>query len=393
MSLLDILQSIFAQRLRAALTILGIVIGTGSIILLASLIEGGGDYLATANQGISDDDVVTVKTKRPSPKDADRTTRALSRTDAEAIAAAHPESLVAAESKRSAFAEHDHERRRIAIVSASASTLELYRLHVAIGRELGPDDRGHQVCVVGEAVHRELLKGAPLTDLHMDVEGHLFSVVGVLERKAAMGGSDDPSWSWNGKVLVPESTYDTLYSPAHEVESIYARKASRGGITSILLERHLGIVNFELSKDDAGGMGALIMKIIHALLLSTGVLALVASGINIMNVMLVTVSERTREIGIRRALGAPPRTILMQFLLEAAMLSLVGALIGALAGSALAWGVALGARAGVGKWHFAIPAWSYAAGIGLALVMGVLFGFLPAWRASKVSPIDALRSD
>src|SRR5262249_52165581 len=160
------------------------------------------------------------------------------------------------------------------------------------------------------------------------------------------------------------------------VKRIYARKspqaktaqATRATLSSVILERHLGVQNFELSKDESGGMGALILKIIRALLLSTGVLALVASGINIMNVMLVTVTERTREIGLRRAIGATPKSILIQFLLEAATLSFVGALIGVVVGVGTAWLVATGARAGIGEWTFLVPTWSLVLGVALAMV-------------------------
>lgn len=129
------------------------------------------------------------------------------------------------------------------------------------------------------------------------------------------------------------------------------------------------------------------------MLVGAGALALLASGINIMNVMLVTVSERRREIGLRRAIGATPRSILLQFLLEAAALSLAGALVGAVAGVALAWATALLARSALGTWELSIPTWSLILGVGLAVATGLVFGLFPAWRAARVSPIEALRAE
>src|SRR5262249_49767735 len=154
----------------------------------------------------------------------------------------------------------------------------------------------------------------------------------------------DSTYLWDRKVLIPATTYDAIYSPSHEADRIYVRaahaplqKAPRATVRAVLLRRHLGVMNFTLGEDQSGGMERRILNVIEVLLLGTGVLALLASGINIMNVMLVTVSERRREIGLRRAIGATPRSILVQFLLEAAALSLIGAFIGILSGILLSW--------------------------------------------------------
>jgi putative ABC transport system permease protein len=250
---------------------------------------------------------------------------------------------------------------------------------------------------VGHEVYQDLLREGPLDGLRIEVDGRLFSVVGVLAKKPMIGNTDS-TYMWERKVMIPETTYDVLYAPTHEVQRIYVRTSaererSRASVQGVLLRQHFGVSNFALAKDESGGMENLIMTVIKVLLLGTGVLALLASGINIMNVMLVTVSERTREIGLRRAIGATPRSILLQFLIEAATLSLVGSLGGILAGSLLSWGAALLARSAVGHWPLAIPAWSFALGLALAHVTGLAFGILPAWRAARISPIDALRSE
>jgi len=114
-------------------------------------------------------------------------------------------------------------------------------------------------------------------------------------------------------------------------------------------------------------------------------------GINIMNIMLVTVTERTREIGIRRAIGATPGEILTQFLLEAAVLGLAGGVIGVLGGIGCAALSTLALRATLGAWTLHIEPWSIALGVGLALCTGVAFGLFPAWQAAKLDPVEALR--
>jgi putative ABC transport system permease protein len=377
------------------------VIGTGSIVLLASLLHGGESYLVHANQEASNDDVIEVHPEEVPPEQRDKTSRPLSRADARAAAEAGVlrRTLVEPESSRDTFARFEGRRKRVAIVSAGVSTLTLYRLTLAEGRALDGDDRvaAGRVCVIGHEVYEDLVRRAPLDRLRIEVDGRLFSVVGVLAKKPMLG-STDSTYLWDRKVLVPETTYDALYSPGHEVQQIYVRKAenrpvARQALNGVLLRRHFGVVNFALAKDESGGMEDLILKVIQVLLLGTGVLALLASGINIMNVMLVTVAERTREIGLRRAVGATPRSILLQFLLESTTLSFVGALVGLVAGIALAWLTALGARAAIGYWAFSIRPWSLALGVGLALVTGLVFGILPAWRAARITPIDALRSD
>jgi putative ABC transport system permease protein len=416
MNALDVFRSLggaFAHRLRAALTVLGIVIGTGAIVLLASLLHGGEAFLVQANQEASDDDVIEAHTDEPPPAQRVRTTRPLSRADAEAVerSPALPGAMVEPESSIDTYAHWQGRKKRVAVVSARASTLDLYRLRVARGRALDADDRqrGSRVCVIGHEVHEELLRGAaPLDGLRLEIDGRLLSVVGVLEKKPMLGATDS-TYLWDRKVLIPETTYDALYAPSHEVQRIYVRvpaEPGRGGegraaqrrmarttLHGLLLRRHLGVLNFALTKDESGGMERLILTVIHVLMLGTGLLALLASGINIMNVMLVTVSERRREIGLRRALGAPPRNILLQFLLEAVGLSGVGATVGVASGVVAAWLTALLARSVVGDWELAVPPWSIGLGLGLALATGLGFGIVPAWRAARVSPIEALRSE
>jgi putative ABC transport system permease protein len=416
MNLLDVLRSLggaFAHRLRAALTLLGIVIGTGSIVLLASLIGAGKAFLKDANQEVSNVDIVEVYGKDPPPEQKNRTTRPLTAKDAAELSesAALAGDLVSAERSHDVFAHYRDREKRVAVVSSVPQTLSLYRLHVESGRAIDADDRtnGRRVCVVGHEVYDELLRNVPVAgadkQVTVDLEGHLFTVVGVLAKKPSMGNSDS-TYVWDRKVLIPETTYDLLYSPSHEVKRIYVRAPEkgeggatesrlglRGAVAGILQRRHLGVLNFELQKDQSGGTEKLIFDVIEILLLGTGVLALLASGINIMNVMLVTVSERTREIGLRRAIGATRQSILVQFLLEAATLSFAGGVIGVGAGAALAWLIAVGARSSFGRWDFVVPAWSVILGLALAFVTGLAFGSLPAWRASRVSPIEALRAD
>jgi putative ABC transport system permease protein len=138
-------------------------------------------------------------------------------------------------------------------------------------------------------------------------------------------------------------------------------------------------------------MDRLILPIIEMLLLGTGLLSLFVGGINIMNIMLVTVTERTREIGVRRAVGAPPSAILIQFLLEASFIALVGGVIGVLGGVAMTGAASLALARLLGAWKMHVEPWSIALGLSLSLAVGVAFGLVPALRAARLDPVEALR--
>ncbi|WP_437678341.1 ABC transporter permease [Sorangium sp. So ce131] len=410
--LLHSARAVVADRTRAALTLLGVVIGTGSIVLLASLLAGGEEALLRASQQAVEADLIQVHPAEVNVRDRRRTQRDLSRDDARALAASRSLGGAAAlsESVRQVEARVGRKKKPITLVSAAPAAPSLYALELAAGRFLTGADLAsrRRVCVVGHEVWSELFGGPPALseggrDLRLTADGHVWTVVGVLKDRPIMGSTDSTS-IWNRKVLVPETTYDALISPDHKADRLYlrqdplaAREASpaalRGLIEATLLRRHYGVKNFRIEDKESHGQEKLILEIIKLLLLSTGVVALVVGGINIMNIMLVTVTERTREIGIRRAVGASPRAILLQFLFEAAAVSLLGGVLGVLSGVGISWLAGALLEQLVGRWSFRVEPWSVALGLGLSATVGVLFGFYPAWRASRLSPIDALRSE
>jgi putative ABC transport system permease protein len=416
MRLLDLLRSarfVADGRARAALTLLGIMIGTSSIVLLASLLRGGEDALIRASQQASEADLIQVRRDEPSIRDRHRTRRELSRDDARALAASRAlgGAGVQSESVRRAEAQVNGKKKRISLVSAGPPALALYRLEIARGRFFDGADLAERrrVCVVGHEVWQDLFGGRAALDtgaagpLRLTAAGHTWTVIGVLADRPILGSTDSTN-IWNRKVLVPETSYDALLSPAHEVDRLYVRRdpaaavrtplaALRSVIDSTLRRRHFGVKNFKVGDDEGSGQEKLILSVIKLLLLSTGLIALLVGGINIMNIMLVSVTERTREIGIRRAVGASPRAILAQFLLEAAGVSLLGGALGVLAGLGVSWASAALLTQVVGRWAFHVEIWSIALGLGLSAVTGVVFGFYPAWRAARLDPIEALRAE
>ncbi len=395
----------FSHRSRAALTLLGVAIGSGSIVLLAGVLRGGEDALVRANQGLTGTDIVQVRRKDMSGADRARATRELSRGDAAAVGES-PRAAgakVAAEGRLQGEATFGRKKKDVSVVSASLQAPATYRLAVAKGRYLDEDDvrSSRRVCVVGYEVWRELL-GSPerFDGVRVNVGGTSFAVVGALADKPFIG-STTGTWIWNRKVLVPEPVFDAAFAPAHEIGRLYVRpepggppEASlRAAMRTLIKRRHHGVENFELVDPSERAQEQMVLSIIKALVFSVGPLALLASGINILNVMLANVAERTREIGLRRALGASPRAVVAQFLVEAATLSSLGGVAG-VAGGALVLALAsYGLGKVFGEWHYFFEPWAAALGLGLALVTGITFGVAPALRASRVDPVGALRDD
>jgi putative ABC transport system permease protein len=415
MQSLDLLRTVRhtfeSNRGRVFLTLLGIMIGAGSIVLLASLLDGGQEALVKTNQGASDADLVRLDPDEPQWKDAAKTRRELGRSDAQLLDGSPllPAAQVTTERARWTTAWFGKEHKRVSLVATAAIAQSLYKLEMERGRFLGDEDlhAGRRVAVVGLNVWRDLL-GAPekLDGITVRVDNIEWAVVGVLANKPAFGGggSDGP-WLWNNKILVPQTTYDAIFTNGHNVDRVYVRLGGDGPLTRRLLlgrsaiegtvlRHHFGIKNFRIDRwGKEKAQEDLIMSVIKTLLLGTGLLSLFVGGINIMNIMLVTVTERTREIGVRRAIGADPRSILAQFVLEAAVIALVGGVIGVAGGVGLGWSIAVGLRKLLGSWSFHVETWSVALGLGLSLVTGIAFGLFPAWRASRLDPVEALRSE
>ena len=258
--------------------------------------------------------------------------------------------------------------------------------------------------MIGQEIWRELLEEKPSIDgVELSIEGQTWTVVGVLKNKPLLGGAGDGTWMWNRKVMVPQTTFDAVFVPDHRRGRVFVRLGGlgelakrmglmEGVVKGTLMRRHLGVQNFKVEGEEGdANQERLILAVIKLLLLGTGLLSLFVGGINIMNIMLVTVTERTREIGVRRAIGASPRQVMMQFLLEAALIAITGGLIGVFGGLFLSWALAALLTHALGQWNLHIETWSIVLGLGLSLSTGILFGLFPAWRAARLDPVEALR--
>ena len=395
------------QKFRFALTVSGIVVGVGSLIVMASLLDVGQEVLQRSSTEITGTDVVTVSNDWTVLRNnADAT--ALEKRDLTALSESQTlpsDRAIGAEyGPNQQQAQYAGEDFTPFVMGVAPNTLQLRHLAIASGRALTTDefDQRRRVILAGANVGKGKVKPGQT----IRIRGVPYVVVGVLAEKPEMGPGG--AWSWNNRLLMPSTTYRLQFEPAGKPRQIVVQVAPPVGYDGLIKDYVLAardVVDVVLSSDrtvrswefegasDDSNTEEIIFLTIEVLLYLTTVFSMLVGGINIMNIMLVTVTERTREIGTRRALGATQRDVMRQFLGETVMVTLVGAVIGVVGGIAL---VALGTGAmatWVTAWPFRIVPWSLIGGVAFASIIGLVFGLYPAWRASRLDPVEALRME
>jgi putative ABC transport system permease protein len=401
------------SKLRVGLTLLGIMIGSGAMVLLAGLLVAGEEALVRLSQGANESDMITLHNADAPKKDAHKTTHELTSYDADALedSALLGGAQVSSAGRKQTKVYFGTKEKAVTLFAGEHDALELYRVSVEKGRYFSDDDFRHRarVAVVGQEVWTELLEKKDLTNadgggLHITIDGQVFEVVGALAHKPTMSHGNG-TWMWNRRVMIPSTTYNAVFEPGHKVGAVFVRlkdQASLVGkarqltdvVEQTILRRHNNVKNFEIESDARGqDQEELILKIIEILLFGTGVVALFVGGINIMNIMLVTVTERTKEIGIRRAVGATPAEISRQFVIEAGVLAGAGGILGVVGGISLTWLLSVILTKVLAPWRFDVELWSIGLALTMAIGTGVIFGLFPALRAAKLDPVMALRSE
>jgi putative ABC transport system permease protein len=402
------LQALARSKMRAALTVLGIIIGVWAVILLVSICQSAGTKVQNEVLSLSGTNVIYIWNNwRSMDGEKKRSGTGLIASDADALARECPAVLAA--SPIVYFGGHvvagDQNCNVDRMLGVNTQYLTVRNWQLARGGFFTQSDvnSAAKVCVIGQTVADNLFPASDPVGQSVRIRGVPFEVVGVLEaREANLFGEEQDSI-----VLMPSSTmHKRLHGwPGDWVNCLMvsARTADRMDdaveeISSLLRERHRitdGIDDdFEVhnTSEFVTAFGT-ITTVLTILLGSIAGVSLVVGGIGIMNIMLVSVTERTREIGIRMAIGARPRDILRQFLVEAIMLSTLGGLLGVALGIAATFGITytINSIYTSTKWPVIISLKSIVVSLLFAGSVGLFFGFYPARKASKMDPIEALR--
>jgi len=400
------LVGVVTHKLRSFLTILGIVIGVAAVISLMSIGKGVTASVLENIQSMGSD-LITISPGASfgfgGVRSAGGSTQTLTMGDAEAIAEQVPYiSAVSPSYSSNLQLVVGSENMNASVTGVTTEYREVQNLEVASGAFFSGYDyqRGTKVAVIGSEVKEALFGDADPIGQQMRMGSNIVRIVGVLESKEAMmGGPDDaifiPLTALQQTVAQPRTAQgervvsSISLTVSDEEQADYVVEE----ITSLLRTRHrLGTgVDDDFNIMSVQEIAETISEMTAMLTLLLGAIAgisLLVGGIGVMNIMLVSVLERTREIGIRKALGAREYDIWIQFLVEAAILTLAGGIIGVILGWLVAFFVDyLGIMPTVVSADIVILAVSVSVGIGL------FFGFYPAWNASRLNPIEALRSE
>lgn len=406
------IDTLRANKLRSALTILGVVIGVTSIVAMTSLIRGFGDSMHSLIRQMGSDTIYLQKfgfsswasgrsflevLKRPN----------LSEEDARAIARAPSVAMVGLQlgggpgSSPQRITYGNESTRPMMTIGSSANFAETNYIVLENGRFFSDFEVSHRryVVVLGYAPASTLFPNVDPIGKRVRIGATEFTVVGTMgKRPSPLFGNPDEF------AVIPVTTYEKLFRTP-TIRGIVTRFLTitvvpRQGVPRDVVLREVEEImrgrhrlkldeenDFDIVTSDA--IMAIVDQLTQAIALALVVIssiALMVGGIGVMAIMTISVTERTREIGIRKAIGARRREILVQFLLEAVFLTSVGGILGILLGS----GIALVVNQ-LAEFPVSLPLWSFALGFAFSAVVGIFFGMYPAIRASRLDPIEALR--
>jgi putative ABC transport system permease protein len=397
------LQSLWANKLRSILTLLGVVIGVASVIAVVTLVNGANTYVTTkfASYGA---DVFTVSKMPQIITSSEDYQRYQKRKNV-----IYSDFLYVQENCKHCVGIGAQQATRGTIVRGTQSVTDtqirgytwqmpmLQNLNIEQGRGFTEADEEHasRVAIIGTDIQDHLFPGIDPIGQELRVDGTPYTIIGISEKQGSTFGQSQDNW-----VGVPLTSYQRNYGTQKSL-MIYVKAGSAGAVLDTAADEVRVLMrsqrhdppgapdSFELDTNNTlVGFFSMITGYFGAVAGGIALISLVVGGIVIMNIMLVSVTERTREIGIRKALGARPKDILMQFLIESGTMALVGGFFGVMGGILVAEVVTV-----VAGFPSTIAVWSVLAGLFMATATGVFFGVYPASKAARLDPIVALRAD
>ncbi|MEK7285963.1 MAG: ABC transporter permease [Nitrospirota bacterium] len=389
------------NKLRSGLTLMGVVIGVAAVISMSSIVEGGKQMTVSMIEKLGTN-LLSVREKRLTDEEKRAfpgRSNGLRYSDYLALSESVPFIQKITPIINRSLQMKQEDRDEMAMVEGVFETyMEIENYEIGQGRFLLAEDiSGYKkVVVMGKEISEKLFGTNDPIGRDVKMGHERFVVVGLLSEKGALHGIN-----YDMTVVIPATTMMKLFTGNDSLTSIVAKvderknmKKSSEHISATLALRHDGVEDFVVrSQDQLVRNVEMILFTFQIILSGTAALALLVGGIGIMNIMLVTVTERTSEIGLRMAVGASRRDILIQFLIESVALSMVGGLIGILVGAVLGGGFGWLANRAIDGWNAVILPSSIFLGFFFAVVVGVTFGLYPAYKASRLAPAEALRSE
>jgi len=398
------LRALATNKLRSALTMLGIVIGVGAVIVMIAVGAGAQARVEEQIRALGSNLLLIMPgaTTAGGVRMGFGSSSTLTEDDVLAVNREIPEALAAPALRGSAQVIWGNANWSTQIYGITPEYLDVRQWPLASGRSFEPQEvsSAGKVCLIGSTVAKQLFGTMDPVDQMIRIKRVPFTIIGVLETKGqSLMGTDQ-----DDVILMPISTARTRVvgsanaAKQRSVGTIWVKVADgidagtvEGQVRALLRQRH----RLQAGADDDFSLRNLAevmaaqeasSRVLALLLAAVASVSLLVGGIGIMNIMLVSVTERTREIGLRMAVGARTRDILGQFLVEAVTLSLIGGLVGI----ALGIGTAM-AIASFAGWRVLLSAEAVGLAVAFAFVIGVFFGFYPARKAARLDPVEALR--